>query len=33
MLKLRCTRKVPLMNGDLDCRLYEFKVVSGSNRD
>jgi len=24
---------VPLMNGDLDCRLYEFKVVAGSNRE
>ena len=32
-LKLRATRKVPLMNGDLDCRLYEFKVVAGSNRE
>jgi putative N6-adenine-specific DNA methylase len=33
LVKLRPTRKVPLMNGDLDCRLYEFKVVAGSNRE
>jgi putative N6-adenine-specific DNA methylase len=32
-LRLKATRKVPLMNGDLDCRLYEFKVVAGSNRE
>ena len=32
-LRLRSTRKIPLMNGDLDCRLYEFKVIAGSNRD
>jgi len=31
-LRLKSTRKIPLMNGDLDCRLYEFKVVAGSNR-
>lgn len=32
-LRLKSTRKIPLMNGDLDCRLYEFKVVAGSNRE
>jgi putative N6-adenine-specific DNA methylase len=32
-LRLKPSRKVPLMNGDLDCRLYEFKVVAGSNRE
>jgi putative N6-adenine-specific DNA methylase len=33
LVKLRPSKKVPLMNGDLDCRLYEFRVVAGSNRD
>ena len=32
LVKLRPSKKVPLMNGDLDCRLYEFRVVAGSNR-
>ncbi|GAA5172454.1 class I SAM-dependent RNA methyltransferase [Viridibacterium curvum] len=30
---LRASKKTPLMNGDLDCRLYEFKMLAGSARD
>lgn len=29
---LKASRKTPLFNGPLECRLYEFKMVSGSNR-
>lgn len=29
---LRPGRKTPLFNGPLECRLYEFRMVSGSNR-
>jgi putative N6-adenine-specific DNA methylase len=32
LVRLKPTRKVPLFNGALECRLYEFKMVSGSNR-
>ncbi len=32
MMRLKTTRKIPLINGDLDCRLFEFKMVDGSNR-
>jgi len=32
LIKLRASRRTPLMNGDLDCRLFEFRVVAGSNR-
>ena len=32
MIGLKPSRKTPLFNGDLDCRLYEFKMVAGSNR-
>ena len=32
MIRLLPTRKVPLFNGDLECRLYEFKMVRGFNR-
>ena len=31
-IRLKASRRTPLMNGDLDCRLYEFRMVSGSNR-
>ncbi|MBK6744612.1 MAG: class I SAM-dependent RNA methyltransferase [Hydrogenophilales bacterium] len=29
---LKATRRVPLYNGPLECRLYEYKLVAGSNR-
>lgn len=32
LLRLKPSRKVPIYNGALECRLYEFKMVSGSNR-
>ncbi|WP_447970796.1 THUMP domain-containing class I SAM-dependent RNA methyltransferase [Nitrospira sp. M1] len=32
MIRLLPTRKVPLFNGDLECRLYEFKLVQGGHR-
>jgi putative N6-adenine-specific DNA methylase len=33
LIKLKASRRTPLMNGDLDCRLFEFRVVAGSNRE
>jgi putative N6-adenine-specific DNA methylase len=32
MMRLTPSKKTPLFNGALDCRLYEFKMVAGSNR-
>lgn len=32
LIGLRPSRKTPLFNGALECRLYEFKMVAGSNR-
>lgn len=32
LVGLKPGRKTPLFNGDLECRLYEFKMVAGSNR-
>jgi putative N6-adenine-specific DNA methylase len=32
LIRLQPSRRTPLWNGSLECRLYEFKVVSGSNR-
>jgi putative N6-adenine-specific DNA methylase len=32
MLRLTPSKKTPLYNGALDCRLYEFRMVAGSNR-
>ena len=32
MIRLKASRRTPLMNGDLDCRLFEFQVIAGSNR-
>jgi putative N6-adenine-specific DNA methylase len=29
---LKASKRTPLMNGDLDCRVFEFRVVSGQNR-
>jgi putative N6-adenine-specific DNA methylase len=31
-LRLAASKKTPLYNGALDCRLFEFVMVSGSNR-
>ncbi len=32
LMRLKPSRKTPLHNGALDCRLFEFKMVRGSNR-
>jgi putative N6-adenine-specific DNA methylase len=32
LLRLKPSRKTPLMNGALECRLYEIALVAGSNR-
>lgn len=32
LMRLKPSKKIPLFNGALDCRLFEFKMVSGSNR-
>jgi putative N6-adenine-specific DNA methylase len=32
LLRLSPSRRVPLFNGALECRLYEFRIVSGSHR-
>ncbi|MCC2625165.1 MAG: methyltransferase [Burkholderiales bacterium] len=32
LIRLKVNRKIPMFNGALDCRLFEFKMVTGSNR-
>ena len=32
LMRLTPSRKIPLYNGALECRLYEFRMVAGSNR-
>ena len=32
LIRLSASRRVPLYNGALECRLFEFVVVAGSNR-
>jgi putative N6-adenine-specific DNA methylase len=32
LMRLAPSRKTPLFNGALECRLYEFRMVAGSNR-
>ena len=32
LIKLKATRRTPLFNGALECRLYEYRMVAGSNR-
>jgi len=32
LVRLQPARRVPLYNGALECRLYEFRIVAGSNR-
>lgn len=31
-IRLSATRRIPLFNGPLECRLYEYRIVAGSNR-
>ena len=33
LIRLSASKRTPLFNGALDCRLFEYKLVSGSNRD
>jgi putative N6-adenine-specific DNA methylase len=32
LIRLTPSRRIPLFNGALECRLYEFKLVEGSMR-
>jgi putative N6-adenine-specific DNA methylase len=32
LIRLHPSRKTPLYNGALECRLYEYRMVAGSNR-
>ncbi len=32
LMRLKPSRKTPLFNGALECRLFKFEMVSGSNR-
>jgi putative N6-adenine-specific DNA methylase len=32
-MRLKATRRVPLWNGPIECRLFRFDLVQGSNRD
>ena len=32
LIRLEASRRTPLWNGSLECRLYEFRIVAGSNR-
>ena len=32
LIGLKATRRTPLFNGALECRLYEYRMVAGSNR-
>ena len=32
LMRLTPSKKTPLYNGAIECRLFEFKMVSGSNR-
>jgi putative N6-adenine-specific DNA methylase len=32
LIRLEASRRTPLWNGSLECRLYEFKIVAGSHR-
>ncbi|MCX7627080.1 MAG: THUMP domain-containing protein [Methylophilaceae bacterium] len=32
LMRLAPSRRIPLFNGPLECRLYEFRMVAGSNR-
>ena len=30
---LKASRRTPLFNGALECRLFEYRMVAGSNRE
>jgi putative N6-adenine-specific DNA methylase len=32
LIRLSASRRTPLYNGPLECRLYEYRIVTGSNR-
>lgn len=32
LIGLKASKRTPLMNGDLDCRLFEYRIVAGRNR-
>ena len=32
LIRLQTSRRTPLFNGPIECRLYEFRIVAGSNR-
>jgi putative N6-adenine-specific DNA methylase len=32
LIRLQPSRRTPLWNGAIECRLYEFRIVAGSNR-
>jgi putative N6-adenine-specific DNA methylase len=32
LIRLEASRRTPLWNGSLECRLYEFRIVAGSHR-
>jgi len=32
LIRLQPARRVPLFNGALECRLFEFRIVAGSHR-
>jgi putative N6-adenine-specific DNA methylase len=32
LIGLKASRRTPLYNGALECRLFEFKVIAGSMR-
>ena len=33
LVRLQPSRRTPLFNGAIECRLFEFKIVAGSNRE
>lgn len=33
LIKLKASRRTPLFNGALECRLYEYRMIAGSMRD
>ena len=32
LIRLSTSRRTPLFNGAIECRLFEYKMVAGSNR-
>src|SRR4029077_8003845 len=32
LIRLAASKRTPLFNGPLECRLYEYRIVTGSNR-